>query len=313
MPFTPKDPALADHLAWLGYVQPEGLVVSAPALVDAQAIIDRAQLGELQRKFAEQVTNLRLTDSDTGETQPGIENIQKCLTGFLGWPYELLVGVDPSKPLPESLHVSLPEFQETLHPSFAVKNPHAKEGSSPWLLLVQSHLAKVDLDKPVASSDRHWHASPSKKFERLLRETGVPIGLLTNGTQLRLIYAPPKENSGALTFPVGAMSEVSGRLILGAFQLLLGSWTLFNAPSDARLPALLQRSRDYQASVSEILAEQVLHALYELLRGFGRTRPRQTPPRTRRPESRRHLRRPRRRPAPARVHPLRRGPRAAAR
>ena len=32
--------------------------------------------------------------------------------------------------------------------------------------------------------------------------------------------------------------------------------------------ALLQRSRDYQASVSEILAEQVLHALYELLRGF---------------------------------------------
>ena len=40
------------------------------------------------------------------------------------------------------------------------------------------------------------------------------------------------------------------------------------AKSDARLPALLQRSRDYQASVSEILAEQVLHALYELLRGF---------------------------------------------
>ncbi len=266
-PFT-KDPALADHLAWLGYVQPEGLVVSAPALVDAQAIIDRAQLGDLQRKFAEQVISLRLTDSDTAETQPGIENLQKFVTEFLGWPYDLLVGVDPSRPLPESLHISLPEFQETLHPSFAVKNPHAKEGASPWLLLVQSHPATVDLDKPVAASDRHWHASPAKKFERLLRETGVPIGLLTNGTQVRLIYAPPKENSGALTFPVGAMTEVSGRLILGAFQLLLGSWTLFNAPSDARLPALLQRSRDYQASVSEILAEQVLHALYELLRGF---------------------------------------------
>ena len=265
---VPKDPALADHLVWLGYVQPEGLVVSAPALVDAQAIIDRAQLGDLQRKFAEQVISLRLTESDTADTQPGIENLQKLVTEFLGWPYELLVGVDPSRPLPESLYVSLPEFQETLRPSFAVKNPHAKEGASPWLLLVQSHPATVDLDKPVASSERNWHASPTKKFERLLRETGVPIGLLTNGTQLRLIYAPPKENSGALTFPVGAMTEVSGRLILGAFQLLLGSWTLFNAPSDARLPALLQRSRDYQASVSEILAEQVLHALYELLRGF---------------------------------------------
>lgn len=266
-PFT-KDPALADHLAWLGYVQPEGLVVSAPALVDAQAIIDRAQLGDLQRKFADQVTSLRLSEKDTAETAPGIENIPKFVMEFLGWPNELLAGVDPSRPLPESLCVSLPEFQETLHPSFAVKNPHAKDGASPWHLLIQSHPATVDLDKPIASSDRHWHASPSKKFERLLREIGVPIGLLTNGTQFRLIYAPPKENSGALTFPVGAMTEVSGRLILGAFQLLLGSWTLFNAPSDARLPALLQRSRDYQASVSEILAEQVLHALYELLRGF---------------------------------------------
>jgi hypothetical protein len=269
MPTFPyKDPALADHLAWLGYVQPDGLVVSAPALVDAQAIIDRAQLGDLQRRFAEHVSGLRLDESDTSETCPGIENLQRLFTDFLGWPYELLVGVDPSCPLPESLYISLPEFQETLRPSFAVKNPHAKEGASPWLLLIQSHPATVDLDKPAASSDHNWHASPSRKFDRLLRETGVPIGLLTNGIQFRLIFAPPKENSGALTFPVGAMTEVSGRLILGAFQLLLGSWTLFTAPSDARLPALLQRSRDYQASVSEILAEQVLHALYELLRGF---------------------------------------------
>jgi hypothetical protein len=266
-PYKRKDPALADHLAWLGYVQPEGLVVSAPALVDSQAIIDRAQLGDLQRRFAEHVSDLSIAEGDTAETQPGIENLQALITEFLGWPYDLLVGVDPSRPLAESLYISLPEFQETLRPSFAVKNPHAKEGASPWLLLVQFHPATVDLDKLTASSERNWHASPSKKFERLLRETGVPIGLLTNGTHFRLIYAPPKENSGALTFPVGAMIEVSGRLILGAFQLLLGSWTLFTAPSDARLPALLQRSRDYQASVSEILAEQVLHALYELLRG----------------------------------------------
>lgn len=228
-----KDPALADHLAWLGYVQPEGLVVSAPALVDAQAIIDRAQLGDLQRRFAEQVTSLRLTEGDTAETQPGIENLQKFVTEFLGWPYELLVGVDPSRPLPESLYVSLPEFQETLRPSFAVirndvatlrpsdpatsqspqvapsqgpqvpppPSPQVPPSQSPFLLLVQSHPATMDLDKPAAATDRNWHASPSKKFERLLRETGVPIGLLTNGTRLRLIYAPPKENSGALTSP----------------------------------------------------------------------------------------------------------------
>lgn len=271
----PRDPALADHLAWLGYVQPEGLVVSAPALVDAQAIIDRAQLGELQQRFADHVISLQLPEGDAAETQPGVGNIYGFITDYLGWPSELLFGVDPSKPLPDSLCISLPEFQETLRPSFAVARPpsqienrKSETVNSEWLLLAQSHPATVDLDKPAAASDRNWHASAAKKFERLMRETGVAIGLLTNGTQFRLIYAPPKENSGALTFPVGAMTEVSGRLILGAFQLLLGSWTLFTAPSEARLPALLQRSRDYQASVSEILAEQVLHALYELLRGF---------------------------------------------
>ncbi len=51
-PFT-KDPILADHLAWLGYVQPEGLVVSAPASVDSQVVIDRAALRDLQRRHAE--------------------------------------------------------------------------------------------------------------------------------------------------------------------------------------------------------------------------------------------------------------------
>lgn len=98
--FTPKDPALADHLAWLGYVQPEGLVVSAPALVDAQAIIDRAQLSDLQRRFAEHVSSLPIADSDTAETQPGIANLQKFIADFLGWPYELLGGVDPRNHCP---------------------------------------------------------------------------------------------------------------------------------------------------------------------------------------------------------------------
>jgi hypothetical protein len=243
-------------------------VVSAPALKDAQAIIDRALLADRQRQFAGHVSDLPISEGDDGETQPGVKDLPRFLTEFLGWQTELIHGLNSAQPLPESLTVSLPEFQEMLQPTYAVKNPSAKEGASPWLLLVQSQPATVDLDKPAASSERNWHASPAKKFERLLRETGVPIGLLTNGTRFRLIYSPPKENSGALTFPVGAMTEVSGRLILGGFHLLLSSWTLFNAPSDARLPALLQRSRDYQASVSEILAEQVLHALYELLRGF---------------------------------------------
>ena len=51
-------------------------------------------------------------------------------------------------------------------------------------------------------------------------------------------------------------------------RLLLGQTRLLSVPRPKRLAALLEDSRKYQNEVSERLAEQVLHALYELLRGF---------------------------------------------
>ena len=91
--------------------------------------------------------------------------------------------------------------------------------------------------------------------------------MIGNGAEWRLVYAPAKENSGNLTFKVKDMTEVNGRLILGAFHLLLRSQTVLNAPDKQHLHRLLEISREYQASVSTQLAEQVLAALYELLRG----------------------------------------------
>ena len=120
MPTPTKDPALADHLAWLGYVQPEGLVVSAPALVDAQAIIDRAQLGDLQRRLLEYVSDLPVAESDTADTQPGINNLPRLFTEFLAWQPELIHGLDSTQPLPPELTVSLTEFGEVLAPKLAV-------------------------------------------------------------------------------------------------------------------------------------------------------------------------------------------------
>jgi hypothetical protein len=126
----------------------------------------------------------------------------------------------------------------------------------------------MPLDEPVAGDDRRWQASPESRFERLLRETGVPIGLLSNGTRLRLVYAPRGETSGYATFPVAAMAEVAGRPIFAALHMLLSSERLFSLPARQRLPAILEESRKYQSLVSTELSKQVLAALYELLRGF---------------------------------------------
>jgi len=258
------DPAVRDHQAWLGYLQPDGLVVSAPALVDAQVLLDRGTLSQLQQDFLPFAVEAELNDA----TVVAIADFPAFVREFLGWPEEYLFGLDPSRPLPDVLTVPLPELGETLAPTFAFRDPRPKDATNPWLLLVQVLPLGTDLDAAHTRTEAQWSASAARRFERLLRETRVPIGVLTNGAHIRLLYAPRGENAGSLTFPVEAMTEVAGRPILGALHLLLHRYRLLSAPSEARLPGLLEKSRAYQSAVSTALAGQVLDALYELLRGF---------------------------------------------
>lgn len=260
----PVDYNIRDHKAWLGYIQPDGLVVSPAALVDAQVLLDRNTL-PLQERFLPFVEE---AERDGGAPVTAIADFARFVREFLEWPDDCLYGLDGNRPLPESLFVSLSNFGETLAPSFAFKDPRPKDAAKPWLLLVQTLPLGTELDARHTREDSDWNASPSQRFERLLRETGVHIGLLSNGERVRVIYAPHGENSGSATFTVKDMTEVAGRPILAAFHMLFDRYRLLAAPSEARLPALLARSRDYQSRVSATLAQQVLDALYEMLRGF---------------------------------------------
>lgn len=259
-----NDPFIRDHQAWLGYLQPDGLVVSPAALAHAQANLNRNTL-PLQERFLPFVHEIKQDDDDP---VVAVTEFTDFVCRFLEWPLDCLVGATPDKPLPDTLKVPLRELGETLEPSFALRVREPKGDSNDWILLVKTLPLGTDFDARMADDERSWSASRHQRFERLLRETKVPIGLLSNGTQIRLIYAPDKENSGSLTFPVKAMTEVAGRPILAGLDLLLNRYRLFAAPTEARLLALLQLSREFQSSVSTKLAQQVLDALYELLRGF---------------------------------------------
>ena len=135
-------------------------------------------------------------------------------------------------------------------------------------MLIQLLPTGTALDDAPESKDRTWHAPPQARFERLLRETRVPIGLLCNATQIRLVYAPRGETSGFATFSVSEMAQVAGRPIFAALHMLLCEERLFSLGEKQRLPAILADSRKYQNVVSTQLDEQVLAALYELVRGF---------------------------------------------
>jgi len=224
------------------YLQPEGLVVSPAALVDSQVVLDRAQLARIQQEFLPFATDADVDD----KTFKVLRSLPDFLCDFLGWSRESLLGRSANVPIPGKLLVDLPEFGETLRPDFALCDAKPADPERPWLMLIKELPIATPLDDAHTGHDQQWSASAARRFERLLRETRVPIGLLSNRTAVRLIYAPHGENSGSLTFPIGAMCEVAGRPIVGALHLLLNRFRLFAAGSEERLPALLRKSREYQ-------------------------------------------------------------------
>lgn len=259
------DPEILAHLEWIGFVRPTGLVVSAPALVRAGAILDRRD-AEGQRLLRACVVE-RASDPKEGPL-PYLPDFRVFAESVLGWSFSPkgYAGTDDS-PIPPELEVPLPDYGETLRPDFAVRELEPKDGASPWQLLIRVLEPDEDFDRVVRSHGQ-LEASAHGRMERLLRQTRVPAGLLCNGRALRLLSAPRGESSGWLDFRVADMVQTAGRPISTALRLLLGEPRLLSLPRAQRLASLLEDSRKFQNEVSERLAEQVLHALYELLRGF---------------------------------------------
>ena len=319
------------HQEWLGFVQPVGLVVSPPVMVDAQVVPDRNVSGR-QREFI-----ALLERDDTGATARWrAPDLRRVFLDWLGWDEADLADADTDR---ERLEIALPELHAVLAPTWAVPADGGNEGgkaagsgggeaaghsnreadshdagetadsdgeaadigngeaaghghkeaashgageaagnsdhetagsddgnAAGWQMLIRVEPDGADLDAPP--EDVAWNASRHERFVRLLSETGVPAGLLCTDDRIRLIHAPGGETPGYLTFDFSQMAMPAGRPILAAFDMLLSAGAMFMNAEEARLPALLARSREAQAEVSTRLARQVLAALYELLRGF---------------------------------------------
>ncbi len=280
-----RDPASL-HRAWIGLLQPDGIVVSTAALVDAGLSPDPIAHGELDRLRA----LCGLAPEKPRDRDP-VEAPRMFVAQALARLFVEVLGCDPewihgttAQPFPEDRHGLkrvLTEFNgEELSPTFAIENPNrgTAHADRRWLCLLKELSSDYDLDKPQGDyTAAHWVASPMAKFERLLRETNVPIGVISNETELRLVFAPPGEGAGVMSFPVALLLGSESDMALGALVMLLGHARWLDGTPDGAatrdrdkqfLPHLLEESRKYQNTVSTALAEQVLDALWELLRGL---------------------------------------------
>src|SRR5215472_12096081 len=136
-----KDPAILNHQEWLGYVQPVGLVVSIPALLDANARINR-NFGPDNQKFLSALP----VDRD-GEPIPEIPDFVPFAQAVFDWRLEDLYGAPGAPVLPNSLEVPLPEYNETLRPSLALREFQPADAVHEWLLLIDVVPAGIDFDR----------------------------------------------------------------------------------------------------------------------------------------------------------------------
>lgn len=259
------------HEQWLGMAQPaEGLVVSLPVLVEAQCMEKLPR--EVHLRFLEELVQ----DPDD---RLRIGSVRSLLTRVLELGPERF---DDEGALPKELQLYVLEGRQTLRPTCALKWPKppepeslaaeatpASQAARPYAMLVWELSPQVlSLDKPETVTGA-WEYPVQAKFERLLRECRVPIGLLSNGYEARLVYAPHGESSGWLSFRVNDMASVSGRPIFDAFVMLLSRTRWFGVAPEQQLPAILAASRKRNADVTNDLSGQVFEALETLLAGFA--------------------------------------------
>ena len=266
--FSTNAPSASRHHAdWLSLVEVSGPFVSLPVLlrVFPQGLEPRdpAQAKALRAAYEEWQDN---------PTAPGKQRawVLHVLTAVLGYPANQIT---EGQTLPAGLEASMPEMGETLRPDFALIGPTGSDTAGQAQLLIASYPAEQKLDRPVIG--KHWKATPATRMMELLHGADVPLGLVTNGEQWMLVYAPRGETTGFASW-YGAL-WLDEPITLRAFHSLLGVRRFFGVAADSTLLALLKESASDQQEVTDQLGYQVREAVEVLVQSFDAHRQGQQP------------------------------------
>ena len=246
------------HSDWLSLVEISGPFVSLPVLlrVFSQGLEPRdpTQAKALRAAYEEWQDN----PAAPGQQRAWVLHV---LTTVLGYPANQVV---EGQALPAGLEAKMPEMGETLRSDFALIGPAGTDTSGKAQLLISSYPAEQKLDRPVIG--KHWKATPATRMMELLHGAGVPLGLVTNGEQWMLVYAPRGEITGYISW-FGAL-WLDEPITLRAFHSLLGVRRFFGVADDSTLLALLKESANDQQEVTDQLGFQVREAVEVLVQSF---------------------------------------------
>ncbi|SYZ72208.1 conserved hypothetical protein [Candidatus Zixiibacteriota bacterium] len=248
------------HAEWLSLVDQSGPFLSVPVLM-------RAFPQGLDKPDADLKREMRLAYDEWLQQQhdPAIQTawIRFVLTQLLEYPDDLIA---EGQSLPGGLSALVSEQNETLRPDLAIIHSNGNPSNGKPSLLIQKYRPNQRLESAVAG--KHWKASPATRMMELLHATDVPLGLVTNGEQWMLVYAPRNETTGFASWYASLWSEEPATF--QAFVSLLSVRRFFGVADSDTLPALLDESAKNQQEVTDQLGLQVRQAVEVLVQAFDR-------------------------------------------
>jgi hypothetical protein len=245
---------MSNNHDWQSLVELSGLLVSEPLLNENFPDGPQPLPVWLSRRFRNEYERWQGAED---RREKNAEAADRARTRWIEFTLLRLLDYDESRlrggmSLPPQLVIDLTDYMQTLKPNMALVD----DNGNPQLLV---YVANGALDRPEQVTGR-WKASPFTKIDRLLRDTRVQLGIITNGTDWRLIYAAPGLPTSYITWTANGWNDE--RSTLQAFTMLLRS--------SARLIDMAAESQQRQADVTDQLGNQVLSALSIFVRELDR-------------------------------------------
>ncbi len=235
------------HADWIALVEPEGQFLSVPIL---------------KRLFPSGLEGIpkglrqRLRDAAPKNDTPQSERdfwIDMLLRDVLAWGPQFVSGRGAAQ-----YCVELPLYATRLTADAALIDPATQKPR----VLVSRYPRGTDFSARIRE-DR-WNASPIDRLTSLCQANAVRIGVLTDGENICVVWAPAKGVGGYATFDTVLFTEGQERSILQAFISLFGARRFFAVEEREQIEALFERSAEAQAEVTKDLGRQVRDAV-ELL------------------------------------------------
>jgi hypothetical protein len=253
------------HNEWLSLIEISGPFLSLPVLMRVFRVFPQG-LNALDR---DGLAELRIVYEEWLDDQNGLRPSSAIHTAWVKYVLEHVLKFEKDhlfegQAIPATLKTFIAEQGETLSPDLVLSS--STSSSSKPLMLIQIHPIGQGLEK--STHDRHWKASPAMRMLELLRATGVPLGLVTNGEHWMLVNAPKGETSAFISWFAALWLEEP--LTLRAFTSLLGAARFFSVADEDMLEGMLKDSVNEQQEVTDQLGYQVRRAVEVLIRAIDK-------------------------------------------